>query len=329
VRLGGLYDGLLSYFLFRFLLKDEADFRLVLRKTAYALIPFAAFLLYETITNHNAFSLFNGIPEASWVRTGHTRAQGPFRNPITAGSFGATFALLYGSLFFSGNRQRFVLVGLAAGIVIVFSSHSSGPFLGVALALLAFFCWRWRGHLKQILLGGVGLLLVIQLFMNAPVWFLIGRISEVTGGGGYHRSMLIEQAIHYADRWWLMGTVNTTDWFPYEINGKADITNFFIAAGVDAGVLGLFAAVALVTSGFKTLGRGLATTLDRQKQRLLWGIGATLVGTIGILFSVTYADQMIVVWYLLLAAIPALARPAPLLNPRPVRKTYVDYSRAL
>src|SRR5262249_11561667 len=37
--------------------------------------------------------------------------------------------------------------------------------------------------------------------------------------------------------------------------------------------------------------------------RLLWGLGSTLVGSIGILFSVTYFDQMHVVWYFLLACI--------------------------
>ena len=39
----------------------------------------------------------------------------------------------------------------------------------------------------------------------------------------------------------------------------------------------------------------------------MWGIGATLVATLGIFFSITYMDQMGVIFYFLLASIPALA----------------------
>ena len=333
-RLGGLYDLFLSYFLFRCLLRNEEDFRLALSRVAYAIIPFAGLMIYETMTNHNPFSLFNGITANSWIRNGHTRAEGPFRNPITAGSFGATFAMLYAGLFFSGVRKRFVLVGFLAAAAIVLSSHSSGPFLGLALGLLAFFCWRWQRHLKQILYGVVALLLVLQVVMSSPVWFLIAKVSDVTGGGGYHRAMLIEQTVHYFDRWWLAGTVETSDWFPYEMNGKADITNWFVAAAVDAGLLGLFAAVSLVVTLFKTLGASIAANPEPRAKKLLWGIGATLVGSLGILFSVTYMDQMQIVWYLLLASIATLAVRPPLVltvlpDPLPARKERVEWRERL
>jgi hypothetical protein len=319
VRLGGLYDTLFGYFVFRCLLRDEADFRLVLAKVAYVVVPFALLMVYEATTNRNLLSFFHGVAGYSWVRNGHTRAMGPFRNPITAGSFGATFAMLFASLWFSGTRKRFVLVGFIASALIVFSSHSSGPFLGLALGLLAFFCWRWRQYLKHILWSSLGLLIFLQLIMNAPVWFLIGRISEITGGGGYHRAMLIEQAVHYFDRWWLAGTVDTADWFPYSMNGKADITNFFVASAVDAGLLGLFAAIALVVIAFKSLGRASLARPEREARMLLWGVGATLVGSLGILFSVTYMDQMQVIWYYLLASLTAVAfRPVSVIVPSPV-----------
>jgi hypothetical protein len=317
-RLGGLYDTLLGYFLFRCLLREEADFLAVLSKVAYLLIPFAVFMLYETVTNHNIFSLFHGISEASWIRNGSTRAQGPFRNPITAGSFGANFAMLFASLAFAGLRKPFVFVGLFASVAIVFSSHSSGPFLGLALSFLAFLAWRFRSQIKQILYALLGGLLVVALAMNAPIWFLIGRISEITGGGGYHRSLLIEKTIEHFDRWWLAGTSNTADWFPYEINGKADITNFFVLAGVDAGLIGLFVAFALVVTLFKALSRALAARPERPIKMLLWGLGAALVGNLGILFSVVYMDQMQLIWLFLLVSIATLTQmPKPVLRAIP------------
>jgi hypothetical protein len=309
-RSGGLYDALLGYFNFRFLLKDEADFRRVLEKAAYVILPFAFCMLYETLTNHNFFSFFHGIDASSWIRNGSTRAQATFRDPITAGAFGATFAMLYASLRFSGTRKSFVFIGLIASGLIVFSSHSSGPFLGLTLGLLAFLIWPMRRYLKQILWSFVGALFLLNLVMKVPVWFLISRVSEVTGGGGYHRAELINQAVNFFDRWWFAGTGDTSDWFPYSINGGADITNFFVLAAVNAGIAGLFAALALIVILFKTLGRASAARLDRSAGRmLLWGLGASLIGSLGILFSITYMDQMQIIWYFFLASIAALAGP--------------------
>jgi hypothetical protein len=178
------------------------------------------------------------------VRYDHTCGR-TFRNAITAGP-GATFAVFYAGLFFARIRSS-VYIGLAASVVIVYSAHASGPFLGVALGLLSFFLWRMRRQLKTLLWSLVGLLFVLQLVMKKPVWFLIGRASGIAGGGGFHRSLLIDRAITYFNRWWLCGTTDTGDWFPYTLeSGTADITNFFIAAGVVAGTLGLIASIALI-----------------------------------------------------------------------------------
>lgn len=319
-RLGGLYDVLLGYFCFRCLLRDEDDFRRSLMRSALVLVPFAGLMLFESVTNHNPFSVFNGVEVASEVRYSHVRAVGPFRNPITAGAFGATFAIFYTSLLFARIRTRLVYVGLISSLAVVYASHASGPFCGLALGMVAFFAWKVRTKLKRILWGCVGLLFVLQLFMKKPVWFLIGRVSDIAGGGGYHRALLIDKFVHYFNRWWMAGTVDTSDWFPYTLAeyGKADITNFFVAAGVDAGLLGFFLAIILVTACFKTLASSYAARTDLSSQRLIWGVGATMAGTIGILFSVTYMDQMEVVWYFLLASIAALrVQPQTIAAPPP------------
>jgi hypothetical protein len=311
-RLGNLYDILLGYFTFRCLIRDETDFRLILSRTAYVLIPFAGLMLYESFTSHNPFAAFHGVFTSSEVRYAHVRATGPFRNPITAGSFGATFAMFYASLLFARAHVRSALLGLAASIAIVYSAHATGPFLGLSLGILAFLCWRVRTRMKQILWGCVGLLFVLQLAMNKPVWFLIGRASGIAGGGGWHRSELIEKAVEHFDRWWFAGTMDTVDWFPYQLAayGTADITNWFIAAAVVAGLLGLLTAIMLMVVSFQTLSKALAARRGKLEERFVWGIGATLVATIGIFFSITYMDQMQVIFYFLLASFSALATVA-------------------
>lgn len=308
-RLGGLYDILLGYFTFRCLIQDEADFRAILSRTAYVLIPFAGLMLYESFTNHNPFSVFHGVFVSSEVRYAHVRATGTFRNAITAGSFGATFTMLYASLLFARVHIRSAFLGLAASIAIVYSAHATGPFLGLALGFLSFALWRVRDRVKQILWGCVGLLLVLQLAMKKPVWFLIGRASGIAGGGGWHRSELIEKAVEHFDRWWFAGTMDTVDWFPYRLPdyGVADITNWFIAAAVVAGLLGLITAILLIVVSFQTLSKALSARREKLEQRFVWGIGSTLVATVGIFFSITYMDQMQVIFYFLLASFTALA----------------------
>jgi hypothetical protein len=309
-RIGNLYDAVLGYYVLRCLIRNADDFYNVLLRAVWILVPFAVALSYECVTKRNFFHIFNGIDEYSWIRQGHVRAQGPFRNPITCGAFGATFAMLYASLWFAKQRSKTILLGLIASGIIVWASHSSGPFLGVALGITALIFWRVRRYTKAALITMVVSLVLLNFAMKVPVWFLIGRISNITGGGGYHRALLIDQAVNHVGQWWLAGTSDTGDWFQYqlELNEKADITNYYVAAAVDAGTLGLIFAVTLTIACFKQISRAYAAQEQPRAQKLLWGLGATMIATIGILFSVTYMDQQQILWFFLLASIAALPR---------------------
>jgi hypothetical protein len=305
-RLGVLYDVFFSYFVFRCLVRDERDVRLILQKVPFVIVPYSLLMVFEFFTDKNLFAVFGGVTDISWIRAEHVRSQGPFRNPIISGGFGATFAMLFASVLFSGTRSRSALVGLGASMLIVICARSSGPFLGLMLGAIAFGFWSLRRHTREILWGIVALLVGLQIVMKAPVWFLMGRVSDLIGGGGYHRAYLIDQAVRYFHTWWLAGTSDTAYWFPYQLpDGNADITNLFVASGVDAGLLGVILSIVVVVSCFRRLGAAMNANREhgRRTQRMLWGIGSTLVGNIGILFSTTYMDQMQVIWYFLLACV--------------------------
>jgi hypothetical protein len=306
-QVGNLYNIFLSYLIFRCLLRDERDFREVLRMSAFLIIPLALLMLRECLTNSNLFSVFGDVENSSMVRDGHVRSQGAFHSPITAGAFGMTFAMLYASSLFGGARTRLTLVGLVASLVIMICAHSSGPFLGFALGLLALACWPLRRHTRTILWGIFAVLVGLHLIMKAPVWFLIARVSDLVGGGGYHRAYLIDQFVNRFASWWLAGTSDTHDWFPYQlvVNSQADITNVFVGAGLNGGLVGLILFVALLVRCFQRLGAAMKKSGGNKPptKRMLWGIGSALVASIGVLFSVTYFDQMQVIWYFLLAFI--------------------------
>ena len=306
-QLGSLYNILLSYLVFRCLLRDKRDFREILRILALLIIPLACLIVYQCFTDRNLFSVFGGVDLSAMVRDGHVRSSGPFRSPIIAGAFGMTFAMLYASIFFAGGRTKVTAVGLVASLLILGCAHSSGPFLGLVLGFLALACWPLRRHTGTIRWGILAVVVGLALVMKAPVWFLLARFSDFVGGGGYHRAYLIDQFVNHFSSWWLAGTSDTHEWFPYHlsINGQADITNAFVEAGVDGGLAGLILSVALVVRCFQRLGTAMKRSQGNEPatERMLWGIGSTLVASIGVLFSITYFDQMQVIWYFLLASI--------------------------
>ena len=306
-EVGVLYNIFLSYFVFRCLLRDEEDYRAVLARVAYLIVPFALLMVLESFTGRNLFSVFGGVLESSWIRDEHVRSQGPFRNPITAGAFGATFAMLFVSILFARRGTLSTFVGLVASILIVSCARSSGPFLGLGLGLLALACWRFRRHTLKICWGLVAFLVGLQIVMKAPIWFLIGRASDIVGGGGYHRAYLIEQFVNRFSSWWFVGVSDTSNWFPYQLaDGQSDITNMFVGAGVDAGLIGVILCVVLVVRCFQRLGIAMKAHRGTASEKMVWGIGSTLVGSVGILFSVTYFDQTYVMWYFFLACVGSL-----------------------
>jgi hypothetical protein len=329
-RVGMFGNVALAFFVCSALLQDPADVPVVITRSAWLLVPYAMLMVLESFTGRNLFGLLGGVYSESWIRDGHVRSAGAFRNAITAGSFGATFALLFATRWFAFGRSLAACVGLIAALAVVVTARSSGPFLGLVFGLTALACWPVRLHTRKIRWGIVLTLAGLAVVMKAPIWFLLDRVSDATGGGGYHRALLIDRFVNDFGAWWLAGTSDTKAWFPYSLDdGTADITNRFVLDGVDAGIVGLTLSVALVVRCFQRLGTGLRIVRGKslRDEKVLWGLGATLIANVAILFSVTYFDQMFVVWYFLLACIarvetvpereqPTVTMPSPRVSSR-------------
>jgi hypothetical protein len=310
-QFGFSYNALMSYFVLRALLNSEEVVRAVLTGIPWLILPFAVLILIEAATGRNGFAIFGGVDAASTMRDDHVRAEGAFRSPITAGAFGATFCLLFCGTLFGGGSRKLSIFGLAVSSVILICSRSSGPLLGLIVGLISLGCWRYREHTRAIRWGIVGTLAGLHLVMKAPVWFLLGRISDVVGGGGYHRAYLIDSFFRHFSEWALVGIQDTGGWMATRlvVNGQSDLTNQFVSDGVDGGLLCVSLSILVLVRSFQAIGSGLKDLDDEHEDRqwFLWTLGATLACNIAILFSVTYFDQMHVVWYFLLAAINACA----------------------
>jgi len=89
---------------------------------------------------------------------------------------------------------------------------------------------------------------------------------------------------------------------------QCDITNMFIVEGVQGGLLTMLLFIGIIVFCFRRIGCSLQP-LDKNPfthNFFLWSIGATLFAHIVAFFSVSYYDQSIFFYYMLIAMIAAL-----------------------
>jgi len=311
-RLGFLVTTMGTYLFLRFLVRDQHDVVRVIKTLAVVVIVIAPSMLYEHTSADNPFWLL-GAPEITNMRDGQVRAQGPFGHAIVAGTVAAVLLPLFVGLFFLRPRAR-LLAALAviSATAMALTSGSSTPVLTSAAAVVGLALWPARKSMRAIRWGLVISLLLAQLAMNSPVWFIINRISGLLGGSGWHRAMLVDNFVRHFWQWWLVGTRANPDW------GWSmwDVDNAYVGAGTSGGFLNFALFIAVIVYGFKVIGgaRKLAEKYPADL-RLIWVLGVALFANTVAYFGIVYFDQAIVAWYALLtmiAVVPTfVARKSP------------------
>lgn len=309
-RCGDAYNAIGCYFFIRCVIRDFEDMVTSVRTLAMLCFPVAALMMVERQTMHNPFAVFGGVPVMSALREGHVRCQGAFRHAILAGTFGATQVPMFIGLWvYRPQHRRLAAAGTVAALIIVFAACSSGAILAVLGAFLGLGLWSMRRKMRLIRWGIVAALVVLALVMKAPIWYLLAKVSDLVGGGGWHRAYLIDKAVEHFNEWWLFGTTYTAHWAP---SGEVismdpnmmDITNHFIMEGIKGGMLKLILFIAIITGCFKAVGGWVrADTEYKARAFFVWAMGATLFAHCLSFTSVPYFDQIIVIWYWLLAVI--------------------------
>jgi hypothetical protein len=203
-----------------------------------------------------------------------------------------------------------MFIGMIGSIVTTIASASSGPLLTFIAAVIGFCLWPMRERMYLFRWGILSVFIGFALVMKAPVWYLLAKVSDLVGGGGWHRSYVIDTAVKHFSQWWLIGTSSTANWsYAGLVLGGADsanmdITNHYIIQGINGGVLMLVLFLAIITGCFKIIGqfvRGAAEPpVDRK---LLWALGVCLASHCMAFISVSYFDQIQVFWFWLLAMI--------------------------
>jgi len=179
--------------------------------------------------------------------------------------------------------------------------------------------------MRWIRRGIVVAILGLALVMNAPVWFLIAKMSDLLGGTGWYRSNLIQQAIYHFNEWWLIGSSYTANWSSGQPlvgdPNNVDITNEYIAEGLQGGLLRLGLFLAIIVTCFKKVGRAVRVEADSRAAMLWWAVGVSLSGHCAAFISISYFDQIQVFWFWLwavIAILPLKPSPVPVLNENPL-----------
>ncbi|MGD0812280.1 MAG: hypothetical protein ABSA83_01640 [Verrucomicrobiota bacterium] len=307
-QVGGCYDTLLSYFVFRCLITSWEDIQDLLPRLAILIIPLALCMIYESRTGSNVFNVMGG-QGAEWLREGRYRCMGGFRGPHTAGVFGATLMPLFVWWFFRPGQRRIAVAGLLAATAITFTANSSGPLMAYLSGLIGLAFWPLRKDMRRVRRGIVAALVVLALVMKAPIWYILAKVSDVTGGDGWYRSYLMEQCFNHFSDWWLTGTDDTSGWaaalMPW---GGADLCNIYVACAATGGLACLVCFVLVLVWCFQYLGRALnaARVSLSENEGLLWCCGCVLFAHVCTLFSITYWDQFFVIWWGFLAMISSV-----------------------
>jgi hypothetical protein len=328
-RLGVLVTTMGSYFLLRCLVRDQYDVMRVIKTLAAVVLVIAPLMLYEHASAYNPFWLM-GAPEITDIRDG-VRAQGPFGHSIIAGTVGACLVPLFIGFFNSSRRMRLLAVAAVIGsLAMVFASRSSTPVMALGAGFVAMAMWPARKRMRAVRWGMVTILLVVQLAMKAPIWFVMMRASRVLGGSGWHRSMLVDNFVRHFFDWWLVGTRSNPDW------GWSmwDVDNAYVGAGLSGGLLSFVFFISIFVCAYKVIGRARKQAEKSPRDlRLIWALGAGLFANTVAYFGIVYFDQSVVVWYTLLtmiAVVPtfAIAKHSPRIQLEPQCTNDLDWISA-
>jgi hypothetical protein len=316
-QIGVAMDAFLCYFTFRGLITGIEDVYWFLRAFIVLLVPYTLLVVFESMTDHNLFTLVGGVEGGShWLREGRPRCFGSFRQPDTLGMFSASFLPMYIGLACIAEERKRAIIGIGLCLILAWAANSGGAVSGVAAGLVCWGFWRFRTEMRKVRWGIVSVLLLLALAMKAPIWYIFQRASAISGGDGWHRSYLIDVSYRHLSQWWLAGMPlsETTDWFPYNLSstGAADITNQYVAFGLAAGVVSIALFIFLLTRAFSDLGKTLAAIRSYTGQTpdaefLLWGLGAMLTVHIVNWFGIAYFDQMYAIWFMQLAIVSGLS----------------------
>jgi hypothetical protein len=239
------------------------------------------------------------------VRQDRLRCQGPYNHPILAGCFWAALLPLIAARWWQpGFAKVEAALGASAALVVVNCCASSTPVFGVAGAMVGAGFFALRRHTRALRWGLLAVIIALHFMMQAPVWHLISRVSAVGGSTAHFRYQLINSFINRFSEWAPLGVNSTAHWFW----GAQDLTNFYVAQGVNGGFATFALFLAIISLAFGGVGRAWRTVESHPAAlALAWALGVSLLVHVFNFFGVSYVGTIVGLWYLTLGVIGSLS----------------------
>ncbi len=312
-QVGALINVFGVYFLVRHLLQDWDDVRQALKTLSIVCAMVGALMAYEHFVGRNLVYTFLGgarseVFAQAGERAGGFRAMGPFANPNLAGSFGGFMMPLFVGWWWKEKAARkWAALGMVGAAVIPFMTGSSTALFALLGGFGALCLWPIRKLMRLVRWGIVATLIGGQMYMTSPVWHIISDVSLSADSSSYHRYQLVNQCILHFWDWVLIGTKNYASW-GWDM---WDLGNQYVANADTGGLIPLIALIAILVFGFKYIGRMREKVEgDKQEERFIWAVGASLFANLVAFWGISYFDQIIVPWYALLAIITVVTAGA-------------------
>ncbi|MHC4241437.1 MAG: hypothetical protein ACYSU4_03470 [Planctomycetota bacterium] len=299
-KCGMLFDVIGLYWLFRINISSWEDIRFAIKIFAICSLILAVLVGLEWATGKNPFAGMGKV--STEVREGRYRCQASFPHSIMLGLFWATFVPLFIGFACQNKHKLLFWSAVGASVFIVAATASSTPALTLLVVLILLYGYKWRQYTAPATWGFLALLIALHIVMKAPVWHLISRVNVVGGSTGWHRYILIDQAVNHFGEWMFLGCKSTAHWGW----GLTDITNQYILEGIRGGLITLVLFLVMIYMALRTLLR-LSLQKRRHKQHfLVWCIFVAIMGHCVAFFGVSYFGQIVIWWYMTLAIVSFL-----------------------
>jgi hypothetical protein len=312
-RGGFLVDTWFAYMAVRLIVTDRATLISFVKGTSIVLTALAILGVAESITHTQPFlqlKLFRSWRTpveniAVHARWGLARAVGPFGHSIMFGSCFVTFLPLFWAL----RHQRDYWGKLAYPLSVIavlgaLSSMSSGPWVMLIVMIFCLVMERYKRWVKHLFMTLAILCILAEVASNRPLHRVVIPYMNPAGGAGLHRARVIDLAIEHFDEWWLAGYGGRDPgWGSWLSADYTDVTNQFIRAGVDYGILGIVALCAVLIQAFRSLSCASKETMETGLKSLYWSLGSVLISLIVIWMGVSFHGQGMSLSYLILGMI--------------------------
>lgn len=308
----GVFGLSLDYFGFYYSVKiyctEHQHLKNILKTFAVISIIMFIFFIIENRTGKNFFYFLGGVPFNTWIRDGKLRCQGPYAHPILAGAFWVPIGSLF---FFHRNvflkEKKLLNFGIFCSIGIIFLSSSSTPLMSLIISIFFACLFIFRNKIKDITILFISVLLLIQLNMSNPIWFLIANLNPTGSSASYFRFLLIDKFISNWKEWIILGISDTYHWgegMNLPSIGLRDIANQYVAEGVRGGLISLIAFLLIIKNSFSEISINIKRDYSNTTlQYFGWGLGISLISHMANFIGVFYFGEIIFVLWMLFALI--------------------------